>query len=142
MTSKRRKGRNAKKKAREERARTEAEGVVRALEGAAWVGGYATEPAAQKTKDRKMIVGETFSPRPIIIGESTFSARMLITTTPAIDQHRSGHAELGQGQHNRGRHRQHEPYVGHEAQEEGQDPPKQRESPRPTRRAGRSHRRP
>ena len=54
MTSKRRKGRNAKKKAREERARTEAEGVVRALEGAAWVGGYATEPAAVRKMRGKL----------------------------------------------------------------------------------------
>ena len=67
------------------------------------------------------------SPRPIIIGESTFSASMLITITPAIDQQRPGHTELGQGQYHRGCHRQHEPDVGHEAQEEGQDAPHQRE---------------
>jgi hypothetical protein len=37
---------------------------------------------AQNTNERKTMVGEMLSPRLIIIGERTFSASMLITTTP------------------------------------------------------------
>src|SRR5215210_9312272 len=39
---------------------------------------------AQKINPMKRIVGERLSPRPISIGESAFSARMLITMTPAM----------------------------------------------------------
>jgi hypothetical protein len=37
---------------------------------------------AHKMKDKKTTVGERLSPRPISIGESTFSATMLTTITP------------------------------------------------------------
>ena len=39
---------------------------------------------AQKTKDKKTMVGEMLSPRLIIIGERTFSARMLTSVTPTM----------------------------------------------------------
>ena len=39
---------------------------------------------AQKMNPRKRTVGERLSPRPISIGESAFSASMLITITPAM----------------------------------------------------------
>ena len=39
---------------------------------------------AQKMNAKKTTVGERLSPRPISIGESAFSASMLITITPAM----------------------------------------------------------
>src|SRR5918997_185758 len=39
---------------------------------------------AQTMKDKNTIVGEMLSPRPIISGESTFSASTLMTITPAM----------------------------------------------------------
>ena len=81
---------------------------------------------AQKTNDRNTTVGEMLSPLLIIIGERTFSARMLTTVTPAMTS-KARPTPNSEGQQHRRGHRQHEPHVGHEAQKEGQDAPHQGE---------------
>ena len=69
---------------------------------------------AQKINDKNTIVGEMFKPRPINIGEQILG-QYVDHHNPNDHQHRSGHTELGQGQHHCGCHSQDKSYVWYEA---------------------------